>query len=72
MLGTLRAMPSIELTDAELQQAAQGARIGAVQAEQDAAKQSSPTVRANFEATARRFRDVAAKLEQARKSGDSR
>jgi hypothetical protein len=65
-------MPSINLTADELQQAAQAARIGAVQAENDASKQSSPTVRANFEASARRYREIAAKLEQARKSGPSR
>jgi hypothetical protein len=65
-------MRSIDLTADELQLAAQGARIGAVQAENDAAKQSSPTVRATFEASAKRFRELAAKLEQARKSGASR
>lgn len=65
-------MPSIDLTDSELQQAAQGARMGAVQAEKDAAQQSSPGVRANFEASAKRYRDLAAKLEQACKSGETR
>jgi hypothetical protein len=59
-------MPAIDLTPDELQQAAQGARMGAVQAEKDAAQQSSPTVRANFEAIARRYRELAVKLEQAR------
>jgi hypothetical protein len=60
-------MPLIDLPADELQQAAQAARIGAVQAETDASNQSSPTVRANFEGSARRYRDLATKLEQARK-----
>jgi hypothetical protein len=60
-------MATIELTDTELQQAAQGARMGAVQAEKDAAQQSSPSVRANFEVSARQYRQLATKLEQARK-----
>jgi hypothetical protein len=60
-------MPSIDLTDSELQTAAQGARMGAVQAERDAEQQSSPTVRATFEASAKRYRDLAAKLERERK-----
>jgi hypothetical protein len=59
-------MPKIELTEVELQQAAQGARIGAVQAEKDAAQQSSPSVRAKFEASAQRYRELAAKFDRAR------
>jgi hypothetical protein len=68
MLGRLRAMPTLDLTDTELQSAAQAARIAAAQAEQDAEKQSSPGVRASFEGTAKRFRELAAKLERARKT----
>jgi hypothetical protein len=67
MLGTLPAMPSIELSDSDLQLAAQGARMGAIQAEKDASQQSSPSVRGNFEATASRYRELAKKLDQARK-----
>ena len=61
----------VQLTDTEKQSAAQACRIAAYQAEQDAAKQSNPTVRATFEATARRYLDLAAKL-AAGKSRDSR
>jgi hypothetical protein len=50
-------MPTIELDDSEIQNATQACRIAAVQAEQDAAKQTSPTVRATFEAAAKRYRD---------------
>ena len=61
-------MPSIELTDAELQQAAQGARMGALQAEKDAAQYSSQKCRATFEPVRSVTGGLAAKLAQARKS----
>ena len=70
VLGTLRPMPSIDLTDSELQQAAQAARIARSQAEQDAERQGKSSTRAIFEASARRYTDLAAKFEQARKTGD--
>jgi hypothetical protein len=47
-------MPSIDLTDFELQLAAQGALMGAVQAEQGATMQSSP----KFEAPSRTRREA--------------
>jgi len=62
-------MASINLSNSELQNAAQACRIAAVQAEQDAAKQSSPSVRAIFEASIARFQALAEKLERARKPG---
>lgn len=65
-------MSTQALTDTELQAAAQACRIAAVQADQDAAKQSSPSVRATFEASAKRFRELAEKLERARISGNLR
>jgi hypothetical protein len=49
-------MLRIDLTSVELQQAAQGARIEAVQAEKDAAQQSSPSARENFEESAKQYR----------------
>jgi hypothetical protein len=55
----------IELNDSDLQTLAQACRIAAAQADQDTAKQSSPTIRANFEASARRYRELVAKLERA-------
>ena len=66
-----RTLRRMQLTDTERQSAAQACRIAAYQAEQDAAKQSNPSVRATFEATARRYLDLAAKL-AAGKSRDSR
>jgi hypothetical protein len=62
----LYAMPPINLTDDELQDAAQAARVASVQSEQDADKQSSPKVRAMFEYSARRFKELADKFERAR------
>ncbi len=69
MRDRVSRMPTLDLSDSELQQATQACRIAAVQAEQDAAKQSSPTVRASFDGTARRYRALAEKLGQCRQSG---
>jgi hypothetical protein len=62
-------MPHINLAPDELQDAAQAARLAAVQAEKDAEKQSSPATRAMFDNSARRFRELAARFERARISG---
>jgi hypothetical protein len=59
-------MPHINLAPDELQDAAQAARVAAAQAEKDAEKQSSPSTRAMFDSTARRFRELAARFERAR------
>jgi hypothetical protein len=59
-------MPNINLAPDELQDAAQAARVAAAQAEADAEKQSSPKIRGMFENAARRFRELADKLERAR------
>jgi hypothetical protein len=59
-------MNPLNLTDDELQDAAQAARIASVQAETDADKQSSPRVRSMFENSARRWRELADKFERAR------
>jgi hypothetical protein len=64
--GKFCAMNALNLTDDELQDAAQAARIASVQAENDAEKQSSPRVRAMFESSARRWRELADKFERAR------
>lgn len=72
MLGILLSMPTLDLSDNELQNAAQAARVARQQATDDASKQSNPSVRSIFETTARRFAELAAKFEQARKSDDSR
>jgi hypothetical protein len=60
------AMAPLNLSDDELQDAAQAARIASVQAEQDADKQSSPRVKGLFENSARRWRELAEKFERAR------
>jgi uncharacterized protein YhaN len=62
-------MPSIDLTDAELQNAAQAARVAAAQAEHDAARQASSSMRPHFDASAKRYRALSEKFEQARKAG---
>jgi hypothetical protein len=60
------AMNPLNLTDDELQDAAQAARIASVQAETDAEKQSSPRVKSMFDSSARRWRELAEKFERAR------
>jgi hypothetical protein len=64
------AMPSLNLCDDELQDAAQAARVACVQAEKDAEKQSSPKVKGMFENAARRFRELADRFEKARRTRD--
>jgi hypothetical protein len=59
-------MNPLNLTDDELQDAAQAARIASVQAEADAEKQSSPRVKSMFDSSARRWRELAEKFERAR------
>lgn len=65
-LGKIFPMRTIQLEDDELRDAAQAARVAAVQAEKDAEKQSSNSVRAMFDYTARRFQELAIKFERAR------
>jgi hypothetical protein len=65
-------MTPLNLSDDELQDAAQAARIASVQAETDSAKQSSPRVKAMFDSSARRWRELAAKFERARVRAASR
>ena len=60
-------MTPLKLSDDELQDAAQAARIASVQSEKDAERQSSPKVRGLFENCARRFRELADKFERARR-----
>jgi hypothetical protein len=48
---------------------AQAARVAAAQAEADAEKQSSPSIRAMFDNSARRFRELAARFEPVRIGG---
>ncbi len=59
-------MTPLQLTDDELQDAAQAARIACVQAEKDAEKQGNPTIRGMFDSSARRWRELAIKFERAR------
>jgi hypothetical protein len=60
------AMTPLQFTDDELLDAAQAARIAAVQAEKDAEKQSNPTLRSMFDSSARRWRELATRFERAR------
>lgn len=62
-------MSILELSDAELQNAAQACRIAARQAEGDAEKQASSSMRPHFIASAKRYQDLAEKLERTRKAG---
>jgi hypothetical protein len=61
-----RAMTPLDLTDDELQDAAQAARIASVQAEKDADRQSNPSIKSLLDGSARRWRELAAKFERAR------
>jgi len=63
-------MVTLTLSDAELQNAAQGCRVAAVRAENDAASQTSPTIRESFMRTAHTFAALAARFEAARKPGN--
>jgi hypothetical protein len=59
-------MTPLNLTDDELQDAAQAARIASVQAEKDADRQSNPSIKSLLDGSARRWRELAAKFERAR------
>jgi hypothetical protein len=62
----LAPMKTLNLTDDELQDAVQAARIASVQAEKDAERQSNPQVKGMFDSSARRWRELAKKFETAR------
>jgi hypothetical protein len=62
-------MGTLKLEDDELRDAAQAARVASIQAEKDAEKQTSPSVRAMFDYSARRFLELAIKFERARSGG---
>src|SRR5262245_11921604 len=64
--GIVRTMPALNRSDDELQNAAQAARIASVQADQDAGRQTNPNIKAGFETTARKSRELAARFERAR------
>ena len=68
-VAKFRAMTPLNLSDDELMDAAQAARIACVQAENDSDKQSSPRVKAMFDSSARRWRELAEKFERARLRG---
>jgi len=61
-----RAVTALDLTDDELQDAAQAARLASVQAEKDADRQSNPSIKSLLDGSARRWRELAAKFERAR------
>ena len=65
-------MKELQLTDDELQDAAQAARIASVQAEKDSERQSNPQVKGLFDSSARRWRELANKFERARFDADQR
>lgn len=62
------AMARLDLTLDELGSAAQACRVAAAQAEQDAGKQSSPTVRQSFETIAKRYTDLGETFEEVRRA----
>jgi hypothetical protein len=64
--GTLRRMP-LELSLAELETAARACRAMAYQESEHAKKMENPSTRGPVEAMARRYAELAAKLEAARK-----
>jgi hypothetical protein len=59
-------MPSIELTTDELQRAAMACRIGAAQAQQDAAHQENPRLKATFTEAAALYMRLSERFENAR------
>ena len=59
-------MPTIELDDMELQEAARGARCLAARARADAERQANPSQRAIFEHGAKFHEAMAAKFEGSR------
>jgi hypothetical protein len=61
-------VPTLELTDDELRDAAQAARIAAAQAQKDAAAQPNPRISAAFSESAESYGQLAEKCEAARRS----
>ena len=59
-------MPLIELSDEEIRDAAQAARLAASQARKDAATQTNARITATFAADAERYKRLAEKFETAR------
>jgi hypothetical protein len=60
------AMTPLNLTDDELQDAAEAARIASEQAKKDAERHTNPAIRSMYDGTARRWRELADKFERAR------
>lgn len=59
-------MPPLNLTDDELLDAAQAARLASAQADLEAEKHVNPRVRSMHDSCARRWRELAEKFERAR------
>jgi hypothetical protein len=59
-------VPAIDLTAAELRDAAQAARLAANRAQRDAAAQPNPRISATFAADAERYARLAEKFEGAK------
>jgi hypothetical protein len=59
-------MPTLDLEDEELRDAAKAAWLASLEAEKDAETQSNAKVRAMFDNAARRYRELAEKFERAR------
>jgi len=60
-------VPTLELTDAELRDAAQAARMAAQRAQQDTTAQPNPRIKQTFEADLERYARLAEKFEHARR-----
>jgi len=65
-LDKFPVMPPLNLTDDELLDAAQAARLASAQAEADAEKHVNPRIRSMHDGCARRWRELAEKFERAR------
>jgi hypothetical protein len=61
-------VPDLTLTDDELRDAAQAARLAAAQAQSDAAVQPNPRISRTFAESVERFTRLAAKFEQVRRA----
>jgi hypothetical protein len=61
-------MPLIELSDDELSDAAQAARLAAAQAQKDAAAQSNPRISATFAESVERYTRLSVKFDSARQA----
>ncbi len=66
VIGRIRRMPALDLTDDELAAAAMAARGAAALARKDAERQTTLSTRAAFEDSERRYRNLAEKFERAR------